>query len=267
MRDFLNQIQQHSAKLNLTKLELLDRIHFSLWYKYAPPWLSFKKILTACLLIPMPSNKFQMFCHVSCEQCHLPEVAFHGCLPWLPPRIHLPLSNAAWIKGIKALMQQRLLIIWYNWEEMKINEVEDGEAISWAACTAVFSARLPWPFLWWGMCKLTIMTNTLFPKLFSWGSLKLRFSLLRFKAVFSLKRVMLILRFLKSKALCESSSIAQDLVFPPTVLGLAVVWSTGAGFVVLTEWTKSSASLSATESLDHSTTPDVFDTDVWCLVL
>lgn len=128
----------------------------------------------------MPGNKFQMFCHISCEQCHLPEVAFHGCLPWLPPRIHLPLSNAAWIKGIKTLMQQRLLIIWYNWEEMKINEVEDGEAISWAACTAVFSAWLPWPFLWWGMCKLNIMTNTLFPKLFSFQSLKICFSLLRF---------------------------------------------------------------------------------------
>lgn len=128
----------------------------------------------------MPGNKFQMFCHISCEQCHLPEVAFHGCLPWLPPRIHLPLSNAAWIKGIKTLMQQRLLIIWYNWEEMKINEVEDGEAISWAACTAVFSAWLPWPFLWWGMCKLNIMTNALFPKLFSLQSLKICFSLLRF---------------------------------------------------------------------------------------
>lgn len=128
----------------------------------------------------MPGNKFQMFCHISCEQCHLPEVAFHGCLPWLPPRIHLPLSNAAWIKGIKTLMQQRLLIIWYNWEEMKINEVEDGEAISWAACTAVFSAWLPWPFLWWGMCKLNIMTNPLFPKLFTLWSLKICFSLLRF---------------------------------------------------------------------------------------
>lgn len=117
-------------------------IFFKVWATLLPctTLIIFKKILTACLLIPMPSYKFQMFCHITCEQRHLPEVAFHGCLPWLPPRIHLPLSNAAWIKGIKTLMQQRLLIIWYNWEEMKINEVEDGEAISWAACTAVFSA-------------------------------------------------------------------------------------------------------------------------------
>lgn len=87
--------------INLLRCEHLHLFIFSLKYGlhfyHVPPWLSFKKILTACILMPMPSYKFQMFCHISCEQCHLPEVAFHGCLPWLPPRIHLPLSNAVWI--------------------------------------------------------------------------------------------------------------------------------------------------------------------------
>lgn len=174
----------------------------------------------------MPGNKFQMFCHISCEQCHLPEVAFHGCLPWLPPRIHLPLSNAAWIKGIKTLMQQRLLIIWYNWEEMKINEVEDGEAISWAACTAVFSAWLPWPFLWWGMCKLNIMTNTLFPKLFSFQSLKICFSLLRFCVQRKSTEDPILLRFLCVPAHLWLSTCGSSSAFPVSK-GL---WPQGEGF-------------------------------------
>lgn len=203
----------------------------------------------------MPGNKFQMFCHISCEQCHLPEVAFHGCLPWLPPRIHLPLSNAAWIKGIKTLMQQRLLIIWYNWEEMKINEVEDGEAISWAACTAVLSAWLPWPFLWWGMCKLNIMTNTLFPKLFSLWSLKICFSLLRFCA--------------KRKKDRGSDEDFEEMHFVPAQVRLSTCGSRPAfpvsksqGFGQKVKNPKGFCSLSAIHSPSHSTAPDVFGTSM-----
>lgn len=111
------------------------------------------------------------------------------------------------------------------------------------------------------------MTNTLFPELFSLGSLKIRFSLLRFEAVFSLKKVLLTVDLFKENAVSNSTPTVQCLVFLNTALRLGVVLSTFAVIVVLTRRMKAFTFLSVTESLDHYRDRNIFDTEIWHLNL
>lgn len=56
---------------------------------------------------------------------------------------HCIMPSAGKKTRIKLVMQLRLLLICCNWEEMKINEGEEGKAISAAGSTAVLLANLP----------------------------------------------------------------------------------------------------------------------------
>lgn len=78
---------------------------------------------------------------------------------------HCIMPSAGKKTRIKLVMQLRLLLICCNWEEMKINEAEEGKAISEAGSTAVLLANFPPPAprAQPGTCKSTLMTNMLAP--------------------------------------------------------------------------------------------------------
>lgn len=81
------------------------------------------------------------------------------------------------------------------------------------------------------------------------------------------RKVLFTVELFKENAVSNGTPTAQYLLLQNTALRLGVVLNTFAVTVVLTRRMKASTFLSVTESLDHYTARNIFDTEIWHLNL